>query len=142
MNEMKSRVIKTFQDVSGSKLWDEELPISLEEYNALLSEQDTEKLCHLIELDDTEAIKRVTLEDLMRMPFGIAQKTIEQFSLAKRIEELESLETLRIYLYSQASKYGVGKPTDPDYFPVSEWKIVMGKIKHLEILQAWLYGII
>lgn len=141
MNKPSDKVTATFQEISKTALWDEQLPISMEEYEALLLAEDTEALFQMIEQEDESAITAITLEDLMQMPFDRSKKSIERFSLAKRIQVLSELDTRRSYLYSQASRYGAGNPSDSGPLSAKDWRIIMGKIKHLEILQAWLYGI-
>lgn len=137
----RKEVIKNFKDIGNSQLWDEELPITLSEYESLLNSSDTADLLDLLEQSNTEIIEEITIEDLLDMPFNYAHKCINQFSLAKRIDMLDALDTRRSYLYNQASRYGAEDQRDPDMLTPKEWKIIMGKIKHLEILQGWLYGI-
>ncbi len=141
MNNPSDKVTAIFQEIAQTDLWDEEMPISLQEYESLLVAEDTELLFQMIDQQDEEAIKNVTLEDLMQMPFDKSKKCIEKFSLAKRIQVLSELDTRRSYLYSQASRYGAGNQRDSEPLSAKDWRLIMGRIKHLEILQAWLYGI-
>lgn len=141
MSNPSDRVTETFQEIGKTALWDEQMPISLQEYESLLIAEDTEALFQMIDQDDEETIAKITLEDLMRMPFDKSKKSIEKFSLAKRIQVLSDLDTRRSYLYSYAARYGVGNPRDPEFVSAKDWRSTMGRIKHLEILQAWLYGI-
>jgi hypothetical protein len=135
------KITKTFKEISETPIWDENLPITFEEYEALLSTEDTESLFQLLMQEDAAALRDVTLEDLIKMPFNRAQACISKFSLTKRIKVLENLDTRRSYLYNQASRYGAGNPKDPNRLSAKDWRTIMGRIKHLEILQAWLYGI-
>lgn len=141
MNKPSDKVTATFQEISKTALWDEQLPISLQEYESLLIAEDTEALFQMIEQEDEEVIANITLDDLMKMPFDKSKKSIDKFSLAKRIQVLSELDARRSYLYSCASRYGIGSPHNPDFVSAKDWRIIMGRIKHLEILQAWLYGI-
>lgn len=142
MSVNRDNVTKTFKEIGDTTLlWDDSLPISLEEYEKLLAEDDVDNLLELLELEDEQTLKRVQLDDLMRMSFDHALQVINKLSLAKRIDILSDLDMRRLYLYNQAARYGVGNPKDPDYLTVKDWKAMMGKIKHLEILQAWLYGV-
>lgn len=141
MNKPSDKVTAMFQEIGQTALWEEQMPISMEEYEALLLAEDTEALFQMIEQEDESAITAITLEDLMRMPFDRSKKSIERFSLAKRIQVLSELDTRRSYLYSQASRYGAGNPSDSEPLSAKDWRTIMGRIKHLEILQAWLYGI-
>lgn len=141
MNNPSDKVTATFQEIGQTALWDEQMPISFQEYESLLVAEDTESLFQMIDQQDEKAIKNVKLEDLMRMPFDKSKKSIEKFSLAKRIQVLSELDTRRSYLYSQASRYGEGKQCASEPLSAKDWRTIMGRIKHLEILQAWLYGI-
>jgi hypothetical protein len=141
MGQNKDRVVENFQTISQTALWDEELPISFDEYKSLIVAEDTEALFQMLEQEDERALRTIDLTEIMKMPFERAQKSISKFSLAKRIEVLEDVESLRSFLYSQASRYGVGNPMGPDSLSPKDWRTVMGRIKHLEIVQAWLYGI-
>lgn len=141
MSNPSDRVTETFQEIGKTALWDEQMPISLQEYESLLIAEDTEALFQMIDQDDEKAIKAIKLDDLMRMPFDRAKKGIEKFSLAKRIEVLSELDVRRSYLYSSASRYGAGNPGDSEPLSAKDWRTIMGRIKHLEIIQAWLYGI-
>jgi hypothetical protein len=142
MSVNRDNVTKTFKEIGDTTLlWDDSLPISLEEYEKLLAEDDADNLLELLELEDEQALKRIQLEDLMRMSFDNALQIINKLSLAKRIDVLADLDARRLYLYNQAARYGVGNPKDPNYLTTRDWKAMMGKIKHLEILQAWLYGV-
>lgn len=141
MNKPSDKVTATFQEIGKTALWDEQLPISLQEYESLLIAEDTETLFQMIDQEDEEFIANITLDDLMKMPFDRSKKSIDKFSLAKRIQVLSELDTRRSYLYSYASRYGIGSPRDPDFVSANAWRTTMGRIKHLEILQAWLYGI-
>lgn len=141
MNKPSDRVTATFQEIGQTALWDEQMPISLQEYESLLVAEDTEALFQMIDQEDEGFIATLKLDDLMRMPFDKSKKSIEKFSLAKRIQVLSDLDTRRSYLYSQASRYGAGNQSDSEPLSAKDWRTIMGRIKHLEILQAWLYGI-
>lgn len=141
MEQNKHSIAETFQQIGNSSLWDAHLPISFEEYEKLLSAESTEKLFRLIEQQDEGALQAIQLEELLKMPFARAEKSIDQLSLAKRIELLGDLDKRRTYLYSQASRYGAESHKGLDPLSAKDWRTIMGRIKHLEIIQAWLYGI-
>jgi hypothetical protein len=139
--DVNNKITKNFKEISETLLWDENLPISFEEYEALLSAEDTDSLFELLVQEDVIALRDVSLEDLVKMPFTRAQICISKFSLAKRIKVLEDLDKRRSYLYNQAARYGDGNPKEPNKLSAKDWRTIMGRIKHLEILAAWLYGI-
>lgn len=118
------------------------IPFDLSEYAATLSSEDTDILFQLIQKDDQGTLQDIRTEDVLRMPFERAKQCIQKFALSTRIRVLKDLDARRTYLYDQASEYGEKRATDdPNYVSPDDWRLIMGKIKHLEILQAWLYGI-
>lgn len=81
----------------------------------------------------------ITFEQLTKLTFDKAHTLINKMSLKKRITILKELDHKLLYLYESTKAYTdrmSGKSMSPKVF-IS----IMGKIKHLEILQAWLYGI-
>jgi len=81
----------------------------------------------------------ITFEDLIKVTFNKAHVIINKMSLKKRIKMLEELDKHLLHCYEVTKQYndqGFGKSISPEVF----YKI-MGKIKHLEILQNWLYFI-
>ena len=90
--------------------------------------------------ENSEYISNLTAEELLKMPFKNAQKAVEQFTMKKRIDILEDIEKLRIHYYNQMGRYGNGSLAEQ--ISPAEFKSLLGKVKHIEIVQNWLYGII
>lgn len=102
--------------------------------------RDTAELTRLLELvDNDDYVKNMKFDELVKLPFAEAQKIIERMDMAKRIAMLDELTTLRKFYYEETKRYcGVSKD---ELISASEFRSLLGKIKHLEILQNWLYGI-
>lgn len=90
--------------------------------------------------ESSDYIANMTVDELLKLPFNNAQKTVAQFSMKKRIDVLEEMNKLRTHYYSQLNRYGEGIPKDEQISP-NEFRSILGKIKHIEIVQNWLYGI-
>lgn len=89
-----------------------------------------------------EAIDGITLTEIMSIQFMEAKKRIDQMTLAKRIALLEDVHAYRDQLYEGVDRYGKEGLSKDEQLSASDFRILMGRIKHLEILQGWLYGII
>lgn len=113
--------------------------LDVEEFEDNLA-RDTAELTRLLELvGDDDYVKSMKFDELVKLPFTEAQKTIERMDMAKRIAMLDNLTTLRKFYYEETRRYcGVSKD---ELISASEFRSLLGKIKHLEILQNWLYGI-
>ena len=113
--------------------------LNVEEFEDALA-RDTAELTRLLELvDDDDYVKNMKFDELVKLPFTEAQKTIERMEMAKRIAMLDELTTLRKFYYEETKRYcGVSKD---ELISASEFRSLLSKIKHLEILQNWLYGI-
>lgn len=136
---MDTSIQALFADLSQTALWSDEMR---DNWNTYLQSRTSEGIQDMLSIDSTsEDINNLNVSDLMRAPFPKAKGYIDQFTMAKRIQVLEDLDTHRTYLYDQASEYGAEGIPKEEALSVNDWKIIMGKIKHLEILQAWLYGI-
>lgn len=114
-------------------------PLDIEEFEDALN-RDTAELRRLLELcDDDDYIGKMKLEDVVKLPFAEAQRTIAKFSMEKRIAILDELTTTRTHYYEQTKRYcGVDRE---HLISANDFRSLLGKIKHLEILQNWLYGI-
>ncbi len=143
MSDLPNRILETFREINTTQLWDEQeqSPISSVDREALRGAQIDQELQNILDAECDEMIMAITLEQLMVMSFDGAKAVIERFSLAKRINTLSELDVHRSYLYSQASRYGDENPLDSDRLTTKDWNIIMSKIKHLEIIQACLYGV-
>lgn len=143
MADLPNRILETFREINDTQLWDEQeqSPISSVDRETLKRKQTDKALQQMLDAECDEAIMSITLDQLMIMSFDGAKAVIERFSLAKRINTLSELDVHRSYLYSQASRYGEENPLDSDRLTTKDWNIIMSKIKHLEIIQACLYGV-
>ena len=140
-------VRQTFESFKGTGLqqesfhenmsWDE----YMEEYQKYTSEDP--KLKELLYIKKKEdRVDSVTLESIITSNFQSAKETIEQMTIAKRIAILEDLSKYRDQLYDNFSRYGEpGVPRD-EQLSANDFRALLGRVKHLEILQNWLYGIV
>ncbi|MFI3171142.1 MAG: hypothetical protein R3Y58_02040 [Eubacteriales bacterium] len=110
-------------------------------WNDLASEKEDRELTRIMkeEAKLSEACSK-TLDDLLHCNFAEAERTIKAMPLSKRIAILEDLNKHRAYLYNSISSYGEKVPLD-EQVSAKTFRSVLGKIKHVEILQNWLYGI-
>lgn len=142
---MNNEIQNIWKQVISSGLMDEkffENNVSEEEFNALL-EMDDAELIHLQDIGDKDMsiyIEKMTLDDLLKLPFTEAQKAVESFSMEKRIKILDELSQRRLHYYDQASRFGEGVPKEEQLSP-EMFRSLISKIKHIEIVQNWLYGI-
>lgn len=91
--------------------------------------------------DSSEYIEKLTVDELLKMPFVNAQKAIKQFTIKKRIDFLDEITIIRTHYYNQLARYGEGNSKD-EQISAKEFRSLLGKVKHIEIVQNWLYGII
>lgn len=142
---MNNEIQNIWKQVVSSGLMDEkffENNVSEEEFNTLL-EMDDAELIHLQDIGDKDMsiyIEEMTLDDLLKLPFTEAQKAVESFSMEKRIKILDELSQRRLYYYDQTVKFGEGVPKEEQLSP-EMFRSLISKIKHIEIVQNWLYGI-
>lgn len=142
---MNNEIQSIWKQCISSGLMDEkffESNISEEEFNELL-EMDDAELIHLQAIeggDMSEYIENMTFDELLKLPFNEAQKVISFFSMEKRIKILDELTTRRTYYYNQTARFGEGIPKDEQLSPEA-FRSLLAKIKHIEIVQNWLYGI-
>ena len=142
---MNNEIQNIWKQVVSLGLMDEkffENNVSEEEFNTLL-EMDDAELIHLQDIGDKDMsiyIEEMTLDDLLKLPFTEAQKAVERFSMEKRIKMLDELSQRRLYYYDQTVKFGEGVPKEEQLSP-EMFRSLISKIKHVEIVQNWLYGI-
>lgn len=96
----------------------------------------------LILKKEEESVAEVSLEQVLTSSFQTAKDTIDKMALAKRIEMLDDLDKYRDYLYEQVNRYGAQGLSKDEQLKASEFRVIMGRIKHMEIIQNWLFGII
>ncbi len=113
--------------------------IDMQEFEKALT-RDTAELTRLLGLvSSDEYVNQMKFDELIKLPFEEAHRTINKMDMAKRIAMLDALTTLKIHYYNATSRYcGVDKD---ELLSATEFRSLLGKIKHLEILQNWLYGI-
>lgn len=113
-----------------------------EEYAEYATEQHAEAMATLWDMDATpKHVADLTLEDLLKQPFDVAHKYINQFTMVKRINMLNKLTDYRNHLYNETGKFGAEGLPKEEQLSAKNFRSLLGKIKHLEILQNWLYGI-
>lgn len=139
MNAINPKVKELWKLVDTLNLWDDKTTVDFETFNALI-EEDNNKLRELLNrCEDTEYVRKLTLDELLKLPFDGAKKVIDSFSMEKRINMLNELDEKKTYYYNQTARYcGVSKD---ELISAAEFRSLLGKIKHLEIVQNWLYGI-
>lgn len=109
---------------------------------ARLVEDDKALKALLVLKKEEESVAEVTLEQVLTSSFQTAKDTIDKMTLAKRIEVLDDLDKYRDYLYEQVNRYGAQGLSKDEQLKASEFRVIMGRIKHMEIIQNWLFGII
>lgn len=109
---------------------------------ARLVEDDKALKALLILKKEEESVAEVLLEQVLTSSFQTAKDTIDKMTLAKRIEMLDDLDKYRDYLYEQVNRYGAQGLSKDEQLKASEFRVIMGRIKHVEIIQNWLFGII
>ena len=134
-----TNTLEIFQQLTELGLTDSYTVGDLEEYMDSIAEESKAVADMLSMSGNPEFIKNLTLEELTKFPFDKAHKIINSLPMAKRISILDSLDVHRVFLYEQSNRY-MGVSREETITP-KEFQMLIGKIKHLEILQAWLYGI-
>lgn len=109
---------------------------------ARLVEDDKALKALLILKKEEESVAEVSLGQVLTSSFQTAKDTIDKMTLAKRIEMLDDLDKYRDYLYEQVNRYGAQGLSKDEQLKASEFRVIMGRIKHMEIIQNWLFGII
>lgn len=134
-------------DLQGTELQQETFhqDFTWDQYVAELDRcvDDDKKLKQLIRMKGQEdMVNDVSLDKIMSSNFTTAKEIIEQMTIAKRIKMLDEVYTYREYLYENIGRYGMEGLSKEEQLTANEFRILMGRIKHLEILQNWLFGIV
>lgn len=139
MTTLKPELVSIWESIYQMGLWDENTNIDYETFNALI-EDDSATLSNLLsQCEDTEYIRNLSFDELLKLPFDGAKKAIDSFSMEKRIKMLSELDERKTFYYNQTARYcGVSKD---ELISATEFRSLLGKIKHIEILQNWLYGL-
>lgn len=134
-------------DLQGTELQQETFhqDLTWDQYVAELDHcvDDDKKLKHLIHMKDHEdMVNDVTLDKIMSSNFPVAKDLIDQMTIVKRIKMLDEVYTYREFLYENIGRYGMEGLSKEEQLTANEFRVLMGRIKHLEILQNWLFGIV
>ena len=103
---------------------------------------DDKALKDLLKMKQEEdMVNEATLQSIMSANFTNAKQTIDKMTIMKRIQILEELDEYKSYLYNRAGTWGQpGIPKD-EQLSANTFRAILGRIKHLEILQGCLFGI-
>lgn len=140
MTMLKPELLSVWESIYNMGLWDEKTNIDFETFNALIEHDNAALTILLHQCEDTEYIRNLSFDELLKLPFDGAKKAIDSFSMEKRIKMLNELDSRKQFYYNQTAKYcGVSKD---ELISATEFRSLLGKIKHIEILQNWLYGLL
>lgn len=104
---------------------------------------DDKKLKQLIRIKQTEeVVAEASLDNIMLSNFENAKNIINQMTMTKRIAMLEEIDDYRGLLYDSLNRYGNAELPRDEQLSATEFRAILGRIKHLEILMNWLFGIV
>jgi hypothetical protein len=116
--------------------WDEYVQATAELAN------DDQALRDLLKMKQVEdRVNEITLQSIMSVNFTSAKQIIDKMTIMKRIQILEELDEYKLYLYDRAGTWGNPDIPPEEQVSTKEFRAILGRIKHLEILQGWLFGI-
>jgi hypothetical protein len=126
--------------VSDTLLQSDELVDQFKDYEDDVLKASEKELEMILDLNKIEEwAESITFDQLTKLTFDKAHRAIGKISMKNRIKLLNELDRRLVYLYECTKGYNdimFGKSMPPkDFFSI------MGKIKHLEIIQNWLFGI-
>ena len=145
------KVEQIFEELKGIGLTTGQFPeyVEWDEYVAGLGSQaspeadksEDKSLQKILNLQRCpEKLKGMKLNDILHKNFYEAKKYIDLMPLDMRIDMLAELEEYKTYLYDSVGEWGndseLGKTLS-----AKDVRSLLGKIKHLEIIQNWLFGI-
>ena len=119
------------------------LEFDVEEWEVLADHGDNADVLNMLLIDPSytdEYLMHVTFEELIRFPYFRAQAAIKKFPMVKRIEMLQRLDDVRSYVYDRLGQDETGLPRE-EQLTSKQRQSLFGRLKHLEILLGWLYGI-
>ena len=102
-------------------------------------EQNEAQMEILYNIDYNKCAEAITFEQLSEITFVKAQLMIDNMSMGKRVRIFTKLNYRLEHLYEGTKGYndqGFGKSLPPKQFYT-----IMGKIKHMETLKQWLFGL-
>lgn len=142
-----STMRETFEALQGTELQQEEFPELLEwdDYVAAAktAAADDRKLQELLRMTkDDQVVTELTLQALLQLSFYKAKEIVDRMSIAKRILMLEELDEYKLYLYDCADQFAMDGVPKEERMTAKEFRAILGRIKHLEIVQNWLFGIV
>lgn len=129
-------IFKTICEIPGLSNLSEEM----KEYARALEESQQEVLSLFEETEATKWADIISFDELMRLSFSKAHAVIKNISFKKRLKLLSQLDHHLVCLYEETKKYK-DSVTEESKLTSKDFMRIMAKIKHLEILQSWLYGI-
>lgn len=135
-----------FKSLEGTELQQDKFheDMTWDEYVRTTAElaEDDKALRELLRMKQEEdMINDVTLQNIMSANFTNAKQTIDKMTIMKRIAILEELDEYKSYLYESAGSWGQPGIPKEEQLSANAFKAILGRIKHLEILQGWLFGI-
>lgn len=146
MTTTPSRMEEIFRSLEGSELQQDSFheDMSWDEYVQATAElaDDDKALKELLRMKQEEdMVNEVTLQTIMSANFTNAKQTIDKMTIMKRIQILEELDEYKSYLYNSVGTWGQPGIPKEEQLSATAFRAILGRIKHLEILQGWLFGI-
>lgn len=146
MNTTPSRMEEIFRSLEGTELQQDNFheDMSWDEYVQATAElaDDDKALKELLRMKQEEdLVNEVTLQTIMSANFTNAKQTIDKMTIMKRIQILEELDEYKSYLYNSVGTWGQPGIPKEEQLSATAFRAILGRIKHLEILQGWLFGI-
>lgn len=146
MTTTPSRMEEIFRSLEGTELQQDSFheDMSWDEYVQATAElaDDDKELKELLRMKQEEdLVNEVTLQTIMSANFTNAKQTIDKMTIMKRIQILEELDEYKSYLYDSAGTWGQPGIPKEEQLSATAFRAILDRIKHLEILQGWLFGI-
>lgn len=146
MEHTMSEMEKIFHSLEGTELQQDSFheDMSWDEYVKMTAELsgDDQALKQLLHMKaEEDLVNGVTLQTIMSANFTNAKQVIDKMTIMKRIQILEELDAYKTYLYETADTWGQPGIPLKEQMSAKMFRAILGRIKHLEILQGWLFGI-
>jgi hypothetical protein len=142
MSKDEKRIIDNMKEMTSNPIVSPSiLDPDMIQYEADRLQNSEHELLGILNLSSTFDIivETITFDQLTKLTFDHAHNVINKMSIKKRIQILVQFQKHLDCLYDATKGY-----TDQMFgksMPAKTFRSILGKIKHLEILQAWLYGI-
>ena len=145
-DEFNKTMEEIFYSLKGTGLQKEDFheDITWEEYIQLTSElaDDDKALKNLLHKKEEESsVNKITLYELLSQDFKGAHDTIDKMAIPKRIELLDDIQKYRLHLYNSIATWGQPGIPKEEQLSIKAYRTLMGRIKHLEIIMGWPFGI-